>query len=555
MDFGEAAKPGVDLVEAGIAAVQEGESSSSGVAHGLNAAFGNRTIHEADDGLGLVHVAVKGIGGDEVYQRSGVLHVLAEVGPARVARQADGFAEVVQRGQTDITAAGDVDRCEIERLAEQALVQRRGDEFVHLVHLLVRHAEQDRGRSDLAVLVGIEEGVAKGITHDLAGEAAGGINGVDGLAKRRVAEAESALGVFKRDAGVFVRRVADEFLDVGRDVAGVLVDGRVLILHFHDQLRGIEHLVHVPGDAAILVEVVAGSVRPVTGIDLEAVQLLVGGVVGCNVLHVQGLHQVLDLEVVLFMEDVVDGGEAEVFVHAAIAGDVVIAHRGHQDFTHGGVNSRRKCATHDIVGLHDAEVGEIDPREERAGAREGAASSGQAGERQHAIHHANLGAGAIGRMKITVEDRDRAVHLGDLGGPGIEHLRACAREIEVAEIEMGRVEARIHVEDEGRAAGARLGARGDMAGGIAVAQVGDVFPGQIIAAGVQQLLTQFRKRRQRVTGGRAIGLVPGRLQGLAVEHLHAGVEAGATVRVFDPFAQQRGELAAGAIGLALVDEG
>ena len=34
--------------------------------------------------------------------------------------QADGFAELVERGETDITTAGDVDGREVERLAQQA---------------------------------------------------------------------------------------------------------------------------------------------------------------------------------------------------------------------------------------------------------------------------------------------------------------------------------------------------------------------------------------------------------------------------------------------------
>ena len=70
-------------------------------------------------------------------------HVGAKVGPARVAGEADAVAEVVQRRNAEVTAARDVDRGEVERLTEQALVQRRRDELVDLVHLLARQAERD----------------------------------------------------------------------------------------------------------------------------------------------------------------------------------------------------------------------------------------------------------------------------------------------------------------------------------------------------------------------------------------------------------------------------
>ena len=157
---------------------------------------------------------------------------------------------------------------------------------------------------------------------------AGRIDGVDGLADGRVAEAEGDLRVFERDRRIDAGRVADEFLDARRHRARVLVDGRVLVFHFDDQLGRVEHLVGVPGDRAVGVQ---GSCRRrpvVAGVDLPVrAAARESAAPSCSRRARRSSLEVLDLIVVLLVEDVVDRGQAEVLVHAAVTGDVVVADR------------------------------------------------------------------------------------------------------------------------------------------------------------------------------------------------------------------------------------
>ena len=238
MCLSEAADPAIDLVEA------VGARGRTSV-----------VVHEGGVlhcGCCRSHVAVEGIGGDEIHQRLGVDHVGPEIGPARVSRKADAFAEIIERWNAEIAAAREVDRGEIERLAEQALVQGRGDELIDLVHLLAREAERDGRGAMLRERRGIEEGEFERVLGDRALVPARRIDGVDGLADGRVAEAEGDLRIFERNGRIDARGIADEFLDARGDRAGILVDGGVLIFHFDDQLRRIEHLVGFPGDVVFV---------------------------------------------------------------------------------------------------------------------------------------------------------------------------------------------------------------------------------------------------------------------------------------------------------------
>ncbi len=248
--FGQAADPQVDLLEALVASAHEGA-----VAHGRG---------------GRRNVAVEGVGGDEVHQRLRVDHVRGEVVPARVGRQVaadrvvgglrphiEGRAGLVQGRQADVATAGDVDRGQVHRLAEQALLQGRGDELVGLVAQLMAHAQGDRRGAGFGELLGAEEGFRQGVLENLAGDAASGIDGVDGLAQLRVAEAEGGLRVLHRDRGVFRGVIGLEVRKVGGHRAGVLVHRDVLILHLVHQLGGFEHLVLVPRDVPVAVDVVA----------------------------------------------------------------------------------------------------------------------------------------------------------------------------------------------------------------------------------------------------------------------------------------------------------
>ena len=142
--------------------------------------------------------------------------------------------DLVQRRDAEITATRDIDRGEVERLAEQALLQGRGDELVGLVADLVRHAERNGARADFGELAGIEEGRGERVVRNGAGDveaAVGGLrlDGVDRLAQLRVAEAERGLRVLEADVGIDIGVVGDELRQVRRHEARVLVDGDVLI--------------------------------------------------------------------------------------------------------------------------------------------------------------------------------------------------------------------------------------------------------------------------------------------------------------------------------------
>ena len=97
--------------------------------------------------------AVGAIGGDEVDQRLGVFHRAGEVVPAGVGLQLvlAGVGEElgaghVQRRHAGVPASRDVQRGEVERQAEQVVLQRSGDELVDRVADLVDRAEHDVGR-------------------------------------------------------------------------------------------------------------------------------------------------------------------------------------------------------------------------------------------------------------------------------------------------------------------------------------------------------------------------------------------------------------------------
>ena len=244
-----------------------------------------------DDRLRVRDVAVERVRGDEVHQRLGVDHAVTELAPAVVGLQqveldlgvclggrtvgvgalgdervVELLPDLVQRRDAEITPTRDIDRGEVERLAEQALLQGRGDELVGLVADLVRHAERDGARADFRELAGIEEGRGEGVMRNGAGDveaAVGGLrlDGVDRLAQLRVAEAEGGLRVLEADVGIDIGVVGDELRQVRRHEARVLVDGDVLIFSLDHELGRVEHHVLVPGHVAGRVGVDAVDAR------------------------------------------------------------------------------------------------------------------------------------------------------------------------------------------------------------------------------------------------------------------------------------------------------
>ena len=562
--FGQAAEPGVDVLEAvhaierGIGVLQEVQRLLVGVAERGGVALGDAAVLQADQRARALDVAVERVGGDEVHQVVRVDHVGAEVGPAGVFAQADGLAEFVQRGDADVAATGDVDRRQVQRHAQQALVQRRGDEFVDLVGLLVGHAQGDGGRALLREQLGGEEGALQRHAHHRAGDVAGGVDQVDRLAQRAVAEAVGHLREVQADVGLLAAVVADELGDVRRDGAGELVHRGVLVFHLDGDLGSVEQPGLVPGDGAVGVEVVAVGVLAGGGqLPLVEQVVVVGAVLVepllAQVLGGDGFLDVAHLEVVLFVPDVVYRGQADVLVHPPVAGDVVVAHRGQQQVA-DRLAHRRVDGDHAGAGLHagfDAEVGEVHPQRQRAGAGH---RHGRRARAEHAGGHRQLQDAVIraatvdvGEVVAGAERLGRCLEGGDVGVEGRGGFRV------QRVLEMRLVEARVHVEDQRLTGTARLRAGGHVAIGIAVAQVGHVLPGQVGAAGGEQVRAQFVQCRQGGVGRLAEGVLPGH-RGVAVQHVGAGMVGNAAIGRH-PFAQQVGHFLVGAVGLALVDVG
>ena len=107
-NFSQAAEPCVDQVEAEITAVQEGKCCFSSVSQCFNSTVQNHACCQTDNSCALGHIAIERIGGNEIAQRLWVLHVLAEVSPACIAREAQSLTEIIQRWQPNITTTGNV---------------------------------------------------------------------------------------------------------------------------------------------------------------------------------------------------------------------------------------------------------------------------------------------------------------------------------------------------------------------------------------------------------------------------------------------------------------
>ena len=577
--LGQTADPGVDLVErlvALIACPHELEGLGCGVGRspaenadcrlllGREVGIGH-AIAQTDDRGTKRHVTVEGIGGDEVRQRFGMRHVLPEISPADVGLESgvdrdrsidrlgerrvgeamgqhviglllleqgqlgrhsarELFPQLVERRHAKVSAAGDIDRRQILRLAEQLLLQGRGYKFVDLGSDLLGHSLHDGGRADLRKPGGGEEGLFEGVVGHGGGEAAIGVDGIDDLPQHRVAEAERHLAVVERYVGIDARVVHHEERDVGAHEAGILVDRDVLIFPLVHERGSLEHLLLVPGDVALSIDIVALGVGPQLATDTGHRDL---PGVGEGLARIGGLRpadvhdQVVDLPLVVFMPHVVHRGQAEVFVDTTVAGDVVVADRTEQDLaddrTAGGVHaesSRPSRAQIEVVAhIPGGRIAAAGRTAHARKAREKVGVAGKAGER-------------ICEQVLSVEPRQP---VGDEDMIGQLRLDVGSRRVEIK----------------------------DLAAAIPNPEVGDsVVPGEVGPAGLDDVLPQLIERRQRVLGQRhrAVGIaaLPGLIEDGAVEQPHAGgVFAGD--RIDHPLAEQVGRRVVRAVGLALVD--
>ena len=161
---------------------------------------------------------MRAVGRDEVDDRGRVLEVQGEVGPAHIGLElgvaghlVELRAGLVEGRHADVTAAGNVDRGEVERDAEQLVAQHVGDELVDLVAVLAGHATDDgAGAASWSTVTmpfassregqRVEEAVEQRCRRDRL--AVDPLSMIDVLLQHRVAEAVHDVGELGDDAGL-----------------------------------------------------------------------------------------------------------------------------------------------------------------------------------------------------------------------------------------------------------------------------------------------------------------------------------------------------------------
>ncbi len=347
--FGQAAHPEVDVVQAAggggavvgpcIGAVHE----RHGVIRGNLTGQGVRADNQPccfplrlqcgggnDGGVGAV-------GSDEVDQRSGVLDVLAEIDPVGVGLELAVVGGAVEVPAEDVQgrdplgpAAGQVDGSEVHRQAQELAAQGVRDELIKFRAHLVRHAHDDAaggflgGQRTCWPAVGVGRRVQEStqerqvvlrtrhvvlVAPDAVGSWAVLVAPRDGFGEHRMPKTVDRVGKLRVDGRIDVGLGEREgFEDVQRrlDLAGKLLEDKVLVLHFRHEARCLEEALAVPA-------VSAGGRLPFGEGSSTA-----GGLVRAeDVLDVP--HQA----VVLGVEDLMDCRQTDVLVDPSVAGDEV----------------------------------------------------------------------------------------------------------------------------------------------------------------------------------------------------------------------------------------
>ena len=298
---------------------------------------------------------MRAVGGDEVDQRFRVLDVLHEVGPARVGLD-PGVAGLVveiaprrvQRRNAGIAAAREIEHGQIERQADEVVAQRLGDELVDLVADRAGHAAHDgagrlfRRRAAGGICQRIEErrdqaqllvvGRVQRVGSDRVEVR---IEAIDRLGQHRVAEAIDRVRELRHD-----RRIEVDVIDLGRreeridHAAGWCARtprtrgaGTASRCRTSPPGTGARHSIEMQAvdEGAERCGSLTSSPPGASGARGRRQQPFIeeGQIVGLDARGNDRVHRLVDQPVVLGMEDVVDGGEADVLVHAAVAGDVV----------------------------------------------------------------------------------------------------------------------------------------------------------------------------------------------------------------------------------------
>ena len=268
------------------------------------------------------------VGGDEVDQRFRVLEVQGEIQPAGIGLElavaGHGIelgARLVQRWHAGIATAGEIDRRQVQRQAKQVAAQGTGDELVDLVAQLPGQATNDGASSFFGrqrAIVIERQRVEEGLDQPHAAvvlEAR--VEAIHGLGQHRVTEAihgVSELGHDRRVDGGVVTVGDKELVHQRLHLTGELLEHQVLILHLGTELGGLEQPFAVPYQTIQIAR---------HAIDRHQQPLVEEG----NIASRGGLQNhflgVFDQAVVLGMEHMVHGGQANVLVDPAVAGHEV----------------------------------------------------------------------------------------------------------------------------------------------------------------------------------------------------------------------------------------
>ena len=408
----------------------------------------------------------------------------------------------VQGRNPGVAAARDVDGRKIEREAEQVVAQRFGDELVDLVADLARHAAHDgagcffRRRAARRERKRIEEGLDQpdlliGVGR-VADDIEVGVVAVDRLGQHRVAEAIDRVRELRDDRGIEIDvvdlRGREEEIDVRLDGARELLEDEMLVLHLGAEFRHLEQALAVPLQRGDLRR------RCRQRRDRRQQPFVEEGEILRRQNRVLGL---LGQPIVLGVEDRVDGGQADVLVHAAVAGHIVRV----EQFVVIGAGRLRAADDAVVVpdetgrGVRIRRVGDVD-QELMAGADR----IGEADRGSPVSFHRHIVGGAGDAVRALHHDHRKAVRPLDEIAIGVGRQQRHVVHIRVGQIDAEDV-ARLrlqhlpggHAADLDIVGGAELAVGAEIAIGEQLAGR-DRIAGRVQAVGAQEHLVRRVRR-------------------------------------------------------------
>ena len=345
--LGQAAHPEVDSIKAGgrhavraacpcagavheVAAVDRGEFEKAvAVQIGIAVDQQQSGVAFACEGGLACNGSMRAVRGDKIDQRCRVLHVGAVIRPACVggelciARHLVKLpARCVETRNPGVAAARDIDGGQIQRQAKQIVLQRAGDKFVDLVGDLASHTTHHfargiaRGRFTRQISQWVKECFDQAdlliscCNRICIDDVAIDVDSIDCLSQHGMAKAIDHVREFTHDRSVDVGLDAGEHVDRRHQFACELFEHQMLILHLGAETRRLEKALAIPFVSLDAVRLVRAWAQPIRD---------EGGIATVRNLAFDNIDQA----VVLGVEDVVDRKQADVFVTAAVTGDVV----------------------------------------------------------------------------------------------------------------------------------------------------------------------------------------------------------------------------------------